>query len=115
MIGPRGTDFIPPDHLENSREEMRAARRGLRPKISDTRCIHKDGRAVWLSWLGTRSEPVKRFFFVGRDMTQSRLAQETLRENEQLPRRIINSTPDAFVQTDERGIIRDRNSQDQVT
>jgi PAS domain S-box-containing protein len=53
MIGHSGVDFIHPDHLENSRQEMRAARRGQRPKISDTRCIHKNGRAVWLSWLGT--------------------------------------------------------------
>ena len=82
MIGRSGVDFIHPDHLENSRQEMRAARRGQRPKISDTRYIHKDGRQVWLSWLGTWSEPAKRFFFVGRDMTESRLAQETLRESE---------------------------------
>ena len=114
MIGRSGNDFIHPDHLENAREEMRAARRGLRPKISDTRCIHKDGRPVWLSWLGTWSEPVKRFFFVGRDMTESRMAQETLRESEQLARGIINSALDAFVQTDERGIIRDWNSQAEV-
>ncbi len=114
MIGRSGNDFIHPDHLENAREEMRAARRGLRPKISDTRCIHKDGRPVWLSWLGTWSEPVKRFFFVGRDMTESRMAQETLRESEQLARGIINSALDAFVQTDARGIIRDWNSQAEV-
>ncbi|QDW36149.1 PAS domain S-box protein [Bradyrhizobium sp. KBS0727] len=114
MIGRSGSDFIHPDHLENSREELRAARRGLRSKISDTRCMHKDGRAVWLSWLGTWSEPVKRFFLVGRDMTESRLAQETLRESEQLARGIINSALDAFVQTDERGIIRDWNSQAEV-
>ena len=78
MIGRSGVDFIHPDHLETARQEMRAARRGQRPKMSDTRCIHKNGRQVWLSWLGTWSEPAKRFFFVGRDMTESRLAQETL-------------------------------------
>ena len=111
MIGRSGVDFIHPDHLENSREEMRAARRGQRPKISDTRCIHKNGREVWLSWLGTWSEPVKRFFFVGRDMTESRLAQETLRESEQLARGIIDTALDAFVQVDAQGIIRDWNTQ----
>ena len=110
MIGHSGSDFIHPDHLENSREEMRAARRGLRPNISDTRGMHKDGRAVRLSWLGTWSEPVKRFFFVGRDMTESRLAQETLRESEQLARGIINTALDAFVQMDEHGTITDWNS-----
>ncbi len=114
MIGRSGNDFIHPDHLENAREEMRTARRGMRPRISDTRCMHRDGRAVWLSWLGTWSEPVKRFFFVGRDMTESRLAQETLRESEQLARGIINSALDAFVQTDEYGRIRDWNSQAEI-
>src|SRR5260370_10873790 len=90
---------------------MRGAWRGLRRKMSDTRGIHKDGRAVWLSWHGTWSEPVERFFFVGRDMTESRLAQETLRESEQLARGIIDTALDAFVQLDEQGMILDWNSQ----
>jgi PAS domain S-box-containing protein len=111
MIGHTGTDFIHPDHLENSRQEMRALRRGERPKLADTRCVHKDGRTVWLSWLGVWSEPVKRFFFVGRDMTEPRLAQETLRESEQMARGIIDTALDAFVQMDERGTISDWNSQ----
>ena len=111
MIGRSGVDFIHPDHLENSRQEMREARRGQRAKLSDTRYIHKDGRQVWLSWLGTWSEPAKRFFFVGRDMTESRLAQETLRESEELARGIIDTALDAFVQIDEKGVIRDWNAQ----
>jgi PAS domain S-box-containing protein len=111
MIGHTGIDFIHPDHLENSRQEMRALRRGERPKIADTRCVHKDGRTVWLSWLGVWSEPVKRFFFVGRDMTEPRLAQETLRESEQMARGIINTALDAFVQNDESNSIVDWNSQ----
>ena len=111
MIGRSGVDFIHPDHLDNSRQEMREARRGQRSKLSDTRYIHKDGRQVWLSWLGTWSEPAKRFFFVGRDMTEGRLAQETLRESEELARGIIDTALDAFVQVDERGVIRDWNAQ----
>jgi PAS domain S-box-containing protein len=111
MIGHSGEEFIHPDDLERSRGEMRAARHGQRMKISDMRCIHKDGYAVWLSWLGAWSDPVKRFFFVGRDMTDSRKAEETLRESEQLARGIINTAPDAFVQVDEHGIIRDWNPQ----
>jgi PAS domain S-box-containing protein len=111
MIGRSGADFMHPDHLENARQEMRALRRGQRPKIADTRCFHKDGREVWLSWLGAWSEPVKRFFFVGRDMTESRRAQQTLREGEQLPRGIIDTALDAFVQMDEQGVILDWNTQ----
>ncbi len=111
MIGRSGADFIHPDHLENARREMRALRGGQRPTIADTRYIHKDGREVRLSWLGTWSEPVKRFFFVGRDMTESRRAQQTLRESEQLARGIIDTALDAFVQMDEQGVISDWNTQ----
>ena len=44
-------------------------------------------------------------------MTESRLAQETLRESEQLARGIIDTALDAFVQIDESGSILDWNSQ----
>jgi PAS domain S-box-containing protein len=111
MIGHSGADFIHPDHLDNSQQEMRALRRGEHPTIADTRCVHKNGREVWLSWLGVWSEPVKQFFFVGRDMTESRRAQQTLRESEQLARGIIDNALDAFVQMDEQGTITDWNSQ----
>ncbi|UQD73338.1 PAS domain S-box protein [Bradyrhizobium japonicum] len=105
MIGRSGVDFIHPAHLEQSREEMRALRRGGHPKLADTRCIHKDGREVWLSWLGNWSDQAKRFFFVGRDMTEARRAEESLRESELLARNIVETALDAFVQTDDRSII----------
>jgi PAS domain S-box-containing protein len=111
MVGSSGADFLHPDHLEDARAEMRAVRRGQHPKMSDTRCVDKSGREVWLSWLGVWSEPVRRFFFVGRDMTESRKAQETLRESAQLARGIINGALDAFVQVSQNGVIRDWNTQ----
>ncbi|WFU41369.1 PAS domain S-box protein [Bradyrhizobium sp. CB82] len=111
MVGRSGADFIQPDHLERSREEIRALRRGERPKLADTRCLHKDGHDVWLSWLGTWSAEMKRFYFVGRDMTEARLAQESLLESEQLARNIIETSLDAFIQTDENGTILAWNSQ----
>ncbi|MDD1523228.1 MULTISPECIES: PAS domain S-box protein [Bradyrhizobium] len=111
MIGRSGADFIHPAHLEQSRAEMRAMRRGERVKLADTRCLHKNGHEVWLSWLGSWSEPAKRFFFVGRDMTEARLAQESLRESERLARNIVETSLDAFVQTDETGSILNWNSQ----
>jgi PAS domain S-box-containing protein len=111
MVGRSGADFIHPDHLEQSREGTRALRRGQRPKLADTRCLRKDGREVWLSWLGTWSAEMKRFYFVGRDMTEARLAQESLLESELLARNIIETSLDAFVQTDENGTILAWNSQ----
>ena len=79
---------IPPPRRSRNQPQRRCAlaRRGQRAQNTDSRYLHKDGRIVTLSWMGTWSEPVRRYFFVGRDMTESRLAQETLRESEQLAR-----------------------------
>jgi PAS domain S-box-containing protein len=111
MIDHSAIDFIHGEDLESTREEMRAARRGHHTRNFDSRYVHKNGRIVTLSWMGTWSEPVRRHFFVGRDMTESRMAQETLRESEQLARGIIDTALDAFVQIDERGSILNWNSQ----
>ncbi|MGB9118642.1 PAS domain S-box protein [Bradyrhizobium sp.] len=105
MIGHSAIDFILGEDLDNTREEMRAARRGQNTRNFDSRFVHKDGRIVTLSWMGTWSEPVMRHFFIGRDMTESRQAQEALRESEQMARRIIDTAIDAFLQSDERGSI----------
>jgi PAS domain S-box-containing protein len=111
MIGHSAIEFICRDDLDSTREEMRAARRGQLTRNFDCRYVHKDGRIVTLSWMGKWSEPVRRHFFIGRDMTESRRAQETLRESEQLARGIIDTALDAFVQIDESGSIRNWNSQ----
>ncbi len=111
MIGRNASEFLLADDLEISRNEMRLAQRGKRARNTDSRYIHKDGRIVTLSWMGAWSEPVQRYFFVGRDMTDSRMAQETLRESEQLARGIIDTALDAFVQIDDSGRIRNWNSQ----
>lgn len=111
MIGHNAGEFLHPDDLESSRTEMRLARRGQRAQNTDSRYLHKDGRVVTLSWMGAWSEPVRRYFFAGRDMTESRRAQETLRESEQLARGIVETALDAFVQIDESGSILNWNSQ----
>ena len=111
MIGYNSIKFIYSDDLNNTRDEMRAVRRKQHTRNFDSRFIHKNGRIVTLSWMGAWSEPVRRHFFIGRDMTESRVAQEALRESEQLGRGIIDTALDAFVQMKEDGTISDWNSQ----
>ncbi len=111
MIGRGSIELLHPDDLEKSREGMRAARHGQQMRDFNSRYIHKDGHVVTLSWMGAWSEPVKRYFFVGRDMTESRRAQEALRESEQMARRIVDTAIDAFLQSDERGSILNWNRQ----
>jgi len=79
MIGHSAVEFIHPDDLENTRKEMRAARRGQSKRNFETRYIDKEGKAVALNWTGTWSEPVRRHFFIGRDLTEKQAAEAQLR------------------------------------
>jgi PAS domain S-box-containing protein len=111
MIGHSAVEFIHPDDLESTRNEMRSARRGRGMRNFVTRYVHRDSRVVWLTWMGTWSEPVRRHFFIGRDMTEILQAQEAVLDSERMARRIIETALDAFVQMDDTGIILDWNSQ----
>jgi PAS domain S-box-containing protein len=84
MIGHSATEFIHPDDLDSTRQEMRAARRGHLMRNFETRYVHKDGHAVNLSWMGTWSEPVRRHFFVGRDLTEKQVAEAQLRQSQKM-------------------------------
>ena len=109
MIGHSGTDFIYPEDLDNTRNEMRAARRGKQMRYFDCRYVHKDGRVVPLQWAGVWSEPMQLHFFIGRDMTERKKAEDALLEGERTARGIIDTALDAFVQMDESGVITDWN------
>ena len=80
MIGHSAVEFIHADDLENTRNEMRAARRGQSKRNFETRYIDRDGKAVALNWTGTWSEPVRRHFFIGRDLTEKQAAEAQMRQ-----------------------------------
>jgi PAS domain S-box-containing protein len=80
MIGHSAMEFIHPDDLESTRQEMRSARRGHLMRNFETRYIHRDGHAVNLFWMGVWSDPVRRHFFVGRDLTEKQAAESQIRQ-----------------------------------
>jgi PAS domain S-box-containing protein len=84
MIGHSATEFIHPDDLDSTREEMRTARRGHHMRNFDTRYVHKDGQPVSLTWMGAWSEPVRRHFFVGRDLTEKQAAEAQFRQAQKM-------------------------------
>jgi PAS domain S-box-containing protein len=84
MIGHSATEFIHPDDLENTRSEMRAARRGAVKRSFEARYYHYDGHEVTLNWMGTWSEPVKRHFFIGRDLTEKQAAEAQFRQAQKM-------------------------------
>jgi PAS domain S-box-containing protein len=111
MVGRTAVDFICRDDLENTRQEMRAARSGRAMRNFTCRYMHKSGRVVALTWSGVWSEPVQKHFFSGRDMTEQKRAEEGLQDSERMARGIIDTALDAFVQMDESGTIIDWNPQ----
>ncbi|WP_454622354.1 MASE4 domain-containing protein [Bradyrhizobium cenepequi] len=80
MVGRSAIEFIHPDDLENARDEMRAARHGQSKRNFETRFIRKDGEVVSLNWSATYSEPVGRYFFIGRDLTEKQAAEAQIRQ-----------------------------------
>src|SRR5437868_128622 len=84
MIGHSAIEFIHPDDLEHTRREMRAARRGQSKRNFETRYVNKEGKAVALNWTGTWSEPVRRHFFIGRDLTEKQAAEAQLRHAQKM-------------------------------
>ena len=84
MIGHSAVEFIHDDDLESTRQEMRSARRGYLMRNFETRYVHKNGHAVNLSWMGSWSEPVRRHFFVGRDLTEKRAAEAQFRQAQKM-------------------------------
>jgi signal transduction histidine kinase len=84
MIGHSAIEFIHPDDLESTREEMRSARRGHHMRNFETRYVHKNGQAVTLTWMGTWSKPVRRHFFVGRDLTEKHAAEAQVRQAQKM-------------------------------
>jgi diguanylate cyclase (GGDEF)-like protein/PAS domain S-box-containing protein len=79
MVGHSAAEFVYPDDLEPTRNEMRLGRRGRHTRNFDTRYVHKDGRIVTLAWTGAWSEAEQQHFFIGRDMTERKAAEEKLR------------------------------------
>jgi len=84
MIGHSAVEFIHPDDLDSTRQEMRSARHGQHMRNFETRYLHKDGHAVTLTWMGAWSEPVRRHFFVGRDLTEKQVAEAQFRQAQKM-------------------------------
>src|SRR5262249_53860599 len=57
LVGQSAAKMLYPDDLDNTRNEMRLARRGQQMRSFDCRYVHKDGQVLTLAWKGVWSEP----------------------------------------------------------
>jgi PAS domain S-box-containing protein len=100
MVGYSATAFIFPDDLDSTRDEMRSARRGRLTRNFECRYVHKEGRVVLLQWTGVWSEMEQQHYFIGRDTTEHRLAEEKFRRESEERQRlfdILNNTINSMV------------------
>src|SRR4051812_2944486 len=84
MVGHSAQEFLHPDDLENTRAEMRLARRGRAMRNFECRYVHRDGHAVALAWTGLWSEADQQHFFIGRDMTERLKLESQLRHAQKM-------------------------------
>lgn len=93
MIGRSAEKFIHPPDLENTRQMMREQRRGGVTRHFDCHYVHRKGGAVLLTWTGVWSEEERQHFFIGRDITVARIAEQyhaIAEELENVRKSIIN-------------------------
>ncbi len=82
MVGHGADEFIYPDDLENTRDEMRAGRRGRVTRHFECRYVRKDGGIVAFDWTGVWADPEQQHIFIGRDVTALKATESALRISE---------------------------------
>ncbi len=107
--------LVPPDRTWETDDELRRIGGGETIANNETVRLRKNGTPVEVSLsispIKSASGAIIGICKTARDMTECRKAQENLLESEQLARGIINSALDAFVQIDQKGVIRYWNPQ----
>jgi len=78
LVGRNGAEFVYPGDIEDARVEIRMARRGEQRRNFDTRWVHRDGRVIPMAWSCVWSDAEQCHFFIGRDMTEAKKAEEAL-------------------------------------
>jgi diguanylate cyclase (GGDEF)-like protein/PAS domain S-box-containing protein len=78
MIGRHGGDFMASNSLELLRREMKRVSREAVIRNFSVDFRHRDGRTITLALTGVWSDPVRRFFIIGRDTTERREAEKEL-------------------------------------
>ena len=84
LLGRGAGQFLYPDDLDNTRNEMRLARRGRSERNFDCRYVHKNGSVVTLAWKGVWSEAEQQHFFIGRDMTERMRLEQQLHQAQKM-------------------------------
>ncbi|HTV87445.1 MAG TPA: response regulator [Stellaceae bacterium] len=78
LLGRSAAEIIHPDDLDNTRNEMRKARRSGIAQNFECRYIGEQGQSVTLWWKGNWFETNRQYVFMGRDITERALAEQRI-------------------------------------
>lgn len=84
LIGRSAKEILYPPDLDNTREEMRRARRHGETRYFECRYVHRDGHPVPLAWTGVWSDVEEQHFFIGRDITERQEVEARLRQAQKM-------------------------------
>ncbi len=84
LIGRNAGDFIDGEGLVATRSAMRAARLSQSLHTFENKCRRKDGSWVPVNWSVAWSERERKFFMIGRDMSEQVAQQERLNRSQRL-------------------------------
>ncbi len=88
-----GLDFSHPEDQANFAAELRKLREGLETTYFEGRCRHKDGSYRWLGWTAVPFPAERLIYIFARDITaQKQTAEQILRLNQELQRRVADLT-----------------------
>ncbi len=105
MLGRSAGEFVYPPDLQNTRRQMRMARRGSVIRNFECRYISKAGRPVAIVWMGVWSEPEQEHFFIGRDMTEQKVANDALKHALARQNAVFNSALVGILTLNESGSV----------
>lgn len=84
LEGRNAVNFIHPDDLQSTRDEMRALRIEKVSRNFNSRYFHKDGRVISLAWTGMWVEDEQLHLFIGHDLTEQAKLEAELRQSQKM-------------------------------
>lgn len=76
MVGRSAVEFLYAEDLENTRQMMHDQRVTGVTRHFDCRYVHRSGAVIILTWTGVWSPDEAQHFFIGRDITDARAAEQ---------------------------------------
>jgi PAS domain S-box-containing protein len=105
------TDFVHPADVKRTEQEADVVIKGKATFNFENRYLRKDGIAAYLSWSAFWSPADQLIFCVGRDITNQKLAEETLQQSEAMFRLMVEHVMDyAMIMLDNNGRIKTWNA-----